>query len=337
MNDTVYHNSSIEGRSFLVTGGAGFIGSHLVGYLLKHNAKTVRIVDNLSTGSEENLNEFRHHPALELIVGNITDAALCMQIVKGIDYVSHQAALGSVPRSIENPLATHMSNATGFLNMMEACRNEGVIKFVYASSSSVYGDSPDLPKRENLTGSPLSPYAVSKMVDELYAGVYHRIYAFPTIGLRYFNVFGPRQNPMGPYAAAIPLFINSILAGEVSYINGDGNQTRDFTYVDNAVQANIKAMFCHQKEALGNVFNIACGSRCSINELYELLVKVSGKTGNVVHREPRIGDVADSLADISKATHFLGYLPEVKLEEGLKITYQHFIQKFEQQASNSVK
>jgi UDP-N-acetylglucosamine/UDP-N-acetylgalactosamine 4-epimerase len=234
---------SLKDSVFLVTGGAGFIGSHIVEYLLSHGAGKVKVLDNLSEGRISNLDHLKHHAALEFIEGDCCNTQLVKSLMEGVQYVSHQAALGSVPRSIKTPLATNEANVTGFLNVLNAAREAGVKQMVYASSSSVYGDHPQLPKVEQQTGNLLSPYAVSKMVNELYASVFHRTYGMQVCGLRYFNIFGPRQRPDGPYAAVIPLFISAIRSGQPVYINGDGLQTRDFTYVENAVQANIRALF----------------------------------------------------------------------------------------------
>ncbi|MCK6650180.1 MAG: GDP-mannose 4,6-dehydratase, partial [Bacteroidia bacterium] len=242
----------------------------------------------------------------------------------GVDHVFHDAALGSVPRSIKNPIATHNVNATGFINVLIAARDAKVKRVVYASSSSVYGDSKVLPKVEEQIGKQLSPYAVSKMTNELYGEIFAKTYQMEIVGLRYFNIFGPRQNPQGEYAAAIPLFINALLKGESPMINGDGEQTRDFTFVENAVQANIKAMFTELKNVRGDVFNIAVGERVSLNQLVGILRKLIGTDVKQTYRADRPGDVRDSLADISKAKTVLGYEPNVKIEEGLSNTLEWF-------------
>jgi UDP-N-acetylglucosamine/UDP-N-acetylgalactosamine 4-epimerase len=323
-----FHNTAINNNSFLITGGAGFIGSHIVEYLLNHRAKKVRVIDNLATGFKYNIDPFVKYPAYEFVEGDITDIEICNRVCKGIDYVNHQAALGSVPRSIENPLATHNSNANGFLNMIIAARDAGVKKFIFASSSSVYGDASQLPKKEENTGNPLSPYAVTKVIDEMYGRVFYHTYDFKTIGLRYFNIFGPRQNPSGPYAAVIPLMFQAMMDNKSPVIHGDGDQTRDFTFVENAVQANIKAMFCEDEKALGEIFNVAVGERVSVNDLFKLIAEITGFKDKPVHREPRSGDVLHSLADISKAKNILDYYPQIKIKEGLERTFGWFKESF---------
>ena len=324
MYENAFHKTDITEKAFLVTGGAGFIGSNIAEYLLKHKAGRVVVLDNLSTGFEENIRPFVKQPGFKFIKGDITRQADCIKACKGIDYVFHQAALGSVPRSIENPLATHSANETGFIHMLIAARDAQVKRVVFASSSSVYGDSPELPKQEDRIGKQLSPYAVSKRVDELYAEIFAKTYSMETIGLRYFNIFGPRQNPKGEYAAAIPLFINSLLRDQSPTINGDGNQTRDFTFVENAVQANMLAMFAGNISATGSIYNIALGERVSLNELIDILKKLTGSNAKSFHRADRIGDVRDSLADISKARKELGYNPTIQIAEGLRITLDWF-------------
>ena len=324
MYDNKFHTVDLSGMSFLVTGGAGFIGSHIVEYLLKYRAGKVVVLDNLSTGFEENIRPFLSDPAFTFIKGDITNLDDCMRACLNIDYIFHQAALGSVPRSIENPVATHNVNASGFLSMLVAAKCAGVKRFVYASSSSVYGDNQDSLKREEKIGKPLSPYAVSKLVNEFYGDIFVRTYDMEITGLRYFNIFGPRQNPQGAYAAAIPLFIDGLLNNKPVYINGDGMQSRDFTFVENAVQGNIRAMFSSNPNATGNVFNIACGDSISVNDLYRSLKEITGSTLEPVHREERRGDVRNSRADISKAMDILSYRPEVGVKEGLKGTVEWF-------------
>jgi UDP-N-acetylglucosamine/UDP-N-acetylgalactosamine 4-epimerase len=319
-----FHHTDISGFSFLITGGAGFIGSHITAYLLHHGAKRVRILDNLATGFEVNIKPHLSHPSFEFIRGDIRDPKVCATACEDMDYVTHQAALGSVPRSIKDPLSTHAVNATGFLNVLVAARDAKVKRFVYASSSSVYGDHPKLPKTETETGKPLSPYAVSKKTNELYASVFAETYKMEIIGLRYFNVFGPNQSPEGPYAAVIPLFMHNALAGIAPQIDGDGNQTRDFTYVENAVQANIRAFFSTHPEATGKVYNVAVGERVSVLSLYDKIAELTGTAVRPVHRDSRPGDIRDSLADIGMAKSFLGYDPEIKVMEGLKRTIAWF-------------
>lgn len=314
----------ISNYSFLVTGGAGFIGSNLVAYLLKHQAKKVRVLDNFSNGYRENLTEFMSHPAFELIEGDIRDLATCQQAMLDMDYVSHQAALGSVPRSINDPATTNAVNITGFLNMMIALKdNQNVKRMVYAASSSTYGDSKTLPKVEDNIGKPLSPYAVTKYVNELYADVFGKTYGTDVIGLRYFNVFGPKQSPNGAYAAVIPLFMQALKDGKSPKINGDGKQTRDFTFVDNAVQANVKGFFAPEA-AKNQVFNVACGENISVNDLWQTLKNAANSNVEAIYGPDRQGDVRDSLADISKAEHLLSYKPEFSVREGLKITWDFF-------------
>lgn len=320
----VFHNKDISGLSFLVTGGAGFVGSHIVEYLLSNGAGKVRVLDNLSTGSINNVTLFKEYSQYEFIQGDIRDVATCDAACAGIDYVTHQAALGSVPRSVKDPVTSNDVNVGGFVNMITAAKNAGVKSFVYASSSSVYGDEPNLPKKEERTGNLLSPYAVTKMTNELYANVFHRLYNMNVVGLRYFNIFGPRQDPNGPYAAVIPLFVSGIMAKTPVYINGDGIQTRDFTYVANAVQANIRGMLCENPEAFGKAYNIAVGFNFSVNFLYESIRDMLGATHEATYREPRAGDIHDSLANISRAQTLLGYYPTTEFLDGLKITVDFF-------------
>jgi UDP-N-acetylglucosamine/UDP-N-acetyl-alpha-D-glucosaminouronate 4-epimerase len=320
-----YHTEDLSKLSFLITGGGGFIGSNLVEYLLKNNAKKVRVIDNFSNGFRENLEEFHSNPSFELIEGDIRDLQTCIDAMKDIDYVSHQAALGSVPRSINDPATTNEVNIIGFLNMMIALKESNTVKrMVYAASSSTYGDSKTLPKVEENIGKPLSPYAVTKYVNELYADVFGTTYNTDVIGLRYFNIFGPKQSPKGAYAAVIPLFMEAIYTDRAATINGDGEQTRDFTFVENAVQANIKGFFA-KKEAANEVFNIACGERISVNYLWQNINSIAHKNVNANYGPSRQGDVRDSLANISKAEKLLGYKPEFSVKEGLKITWENFI------------
>ena len=324
MYDNKYHTEDLSQLSFLITGGGGFIGSNIVAYLLKYNAKKVRVLDDFSNGHRENLLEFHNNPAFELIEGDIRDLQVCKDAMKGIDYVSHQAALGSVPRSINDPATTNAVNISGFLNMMVALKESSTVKrMVYAASSSTYGDSKTLPKIEDQIGKPLSPYAVTKYVNELYADVFGKTYDTDVVGLRYFNVFGPKQSPDGAYAAVIPLFMQALKDDSSPKINGDGEQTRDFTFVDNAVQANVRGFFASEK-AKNEVFNIACGERISINYLWNALKDAAGSEVEAVYGPPRQGDVRDSLADISKAKNLLGYEPQYTVREGLKLTWDYF-------------
>lgn len=324
MYDTPFHTADISGSTFLVTGGAGFIGSNIVEYLFRYGAGKVVVLDNLSTGFEENIRPFLALPNFRFIKGDICNPADCSRACAGADYVFHQAALGSVPRSIINPVATHNVNSTGFVHMLVAARDAKVKRFVYASSSSVYGDSKVLPKVESQIGKQLSPYAVSKMTNELYGGIFAKTYGMEIIGLRYFNIFGPRQNPEGEYAAAIPLFINALLHNRPPSVNGDGEQTRDFTFVSNAVQGNIKAMFTPGISTQGDIFNIAVGERISLNRLIAILKELTGSAVQPEYRAERAGDIRESLADISKAKDTIGYTPAVKIEEGLKHTLEWF-------------
>jgi len=318
-----YHHEDLESSQFLVTGGAGFIGSHIVDYLLSYGAGKVRVLDNFSTGSKSNLKDFMDHPAFELIEGDIRDLNTCQQAVEGIDYVTHQAALGSVPRSIDDPITSNDVNVSGFLNMLVASQKSSVKKMVYAASSSTYGDSADLPKVENKIGNPLSPYAITKFVNELYAGVFSKQYGFHTVGLRYFNVFGPRQNPQGPYAAVIPLFITAALKNEAPFINGDGESSRDFTFVGNAVQANIKALLSKGIEQ-HEVVNIAFGERTTLNQLWNNIIAMVGTEIQPHYRDFRQGDVKHSLASVNKAKSLIGYEPKISVEDGLKMSVEWY-------------
>ncbi|HEY1039567.1 MAG TPA: NAD-dependent epimerase/dehydratase family protein [Bacteroidia bacterium] len=324
MYNIAFHTADISKLSFLITGGAGFIGSNIVEYLLKHNAGKVVVLDNLSTGSIENVKLFEKNPNYQFIEGDICNLEDCRKACEGIDYVSHQGALGSVPRSIENPLATHNVNASGFINVLLAARDAKVKRIVYASSSSVYGDLNESPKVEERIGKPLSPYAVSKLVNEQYAAIFSSTYNMEIIGLRYFNIFGPRQNPNGAYAAAIPLFIKLLMNNNNVFINGNGEQSRDFTFVENAVQANIKALFSASVTNNTRIFNIACGDSISVNDMFQNIKKELNSTGNAIHREERFGDVRNSKANIAAAQKYLGYSPTRSFEEGLKLTIDYF-------------
>jgi UDP-N-acetylglucosamine 4-epimerase len=306
----------------LVTGGAGFIGSNLVENLLKHpQIDGVRVLDNLATGSINNIEEFYSHPNFEFIEGDIRDYETCLQACEGIDLISHQAALGSVPRSIKDPVTTNEVNIGGTLNIFTAAKEKNIKRVVYASSSSVYGDHPGLPKIETNIGKPLSPYAITKYVNELYAEVFARLYDMELIGLRYFNVFGPKQNPAGPYAAVIPLFAEAFLNNKSPVINGSGDHSRDFTFIDNVVQANILCLFTKNKQAVNQAYNIGCGHQTSLLQLAQFIKKIAGSDVDPVHAAERAGDVKHSLADISKAKNLLGYNPEVSVEDGLSKTF----------------
>ncbi|MBF0242950.1 MAG: Vi polysaccharide biosynthesis UDP-N-acetylglucosaminuronic acid C-4 epimerase TviC [Desulfamplus sp.] len=314
--------------SWLVTGAAGFIGSNLVEALLNLNQKVTGL-DNFSTGFKHNLDEIKlavttkQWSNFTFIEGDIRDTKTCLAACSNQDYLLHQAALGSVPRSIADPLNTHENNITGHLNMLVAARDCGIKRFVYAASSSTYGDQPDLPKIEDKIGRPLSPYAVTKYVNELYADVFAKVYGVESIGLRYFNVFGRRQDPNGAYAAVIPLWFSSLINGKPLYINGDGETSRDFCYIDNAVQANILAALTQNREAINQVYNVAFGEQTTLNELFFMIRElVAQKYPEVMKIEPtyrdfRKGDVRHSLADISKASNFLGYKPIFSLNKGL--------------------
>ena len=323
MNKT-FHDKDLNDKSFLVTGGAGFIGSHIAEYLLKNGAKKVRVLDNMANGFQSNLDILKSYPAFEFVEGDIRNLQTCQQACNGIDYITHQAALGSVPRSIKEPQTTNDVNVGGFVNMLKASVDNNIKRFVYASSSSVFGDEPALPKKEDRIGNCLSPYAVSKRVNEMYAQVFADIYKIPVIGLRYFNIFGPRQDPEGPYAAVIPLFIKGIINKTPVYINGDGEQTRDFTFVENAVQANIKAILAENKEASNKIYNVAVGENFSVNAVYDVIKKYLNKEHTPTYREPRASDVKNSLADISLAKNLLNYQPTTKFEAGLVITIEYF-------------
>jgi len=327
--DKLRSELQVSPAKWLVTGVAGFIGSNLLEELLKLD-QTVVGLDNFSTGKPANLDEVSALVSQEqwarfrFLEGDIAELAACKRACAGIDFVLHQAALGSVPRSIKDPLRSHQSNVTGFLNMLVAARDAGVKRFVYASSSSVYGDHPGLPKAEGTTGKPLSPYAATKAMNELYADVFARTYGVATVGLRYFNVFGPRQDPEGPYAAVIPLWVAALLKGAPIFINGDGETSRDFCFVANVVQANLLAALSARPDAANQVYNVAMGERTTLNELFECLRGAVNGHGAGAHdqkpiyREFRSGDVRHSLADISKARRLLKYNPEYSIRQGLE-------------------
>ena len=313
-----------EKSTFLVTGGAGFIGSNLCEAILKMGYK-VRCLDDLSTGKQANVDIFLDNPNYTFIKGDIKDLDTCMSACEGVDYVLNQAAWGSVPRSIEMPLFYEKNNIMGTLNMMEAARQHGVKKFVYASSSSVYGDHPVLPKKEGQEGNLLSPYALTKRVDEEFAKLYTRLYGLDTYGLRYFNVFGRRQDPDGAYAAVIPKFIKMLMNGETPTINGDGMQSRDFTYIENVIEANLKACLAPH-EAAGNAFNIAYGGRDYLIDIYHSLTRALGKDIEPNFGPDRAGDIKHSNADISKAREMLGYDPDYDFDSGLKLAIDWYVE-----------
>lgn len=313
-----------ENSTFLVTGGAGFIGSNLCEAILKMGYK-VRCLDDLSTGKQANVDIFLDNPNYTFIKGDIKDLDTCMAACEGVDYVLNQAAWGSVPRSIEMPLFYEKNNIMGTLNMMEAARQQGVKKFVYASSSSVYGDHPVLPKKEGQEGNLLSPYALTKRVDEEFAKLYTRLYGLDTYGLRYFNVFGRRQDPDGAYAAVIPKFIKMLMNGETPTINGDGMQSRDFTYIENVIEANLKACLASH-EVAGNAFNIAYGGREYLIDIYHSLTRALGKDIEPNFGPDRAGDIKHSNADISKAREMLGYDPDYDFDSGLKLAIDWYVE-----------
>jgi UDP-N-acetylglucosamine 4-epimerase len=325
-----------EPHTWLITGVAGFIGSNLLETLLKLNHRVVGL-DNFATGHQRNLDEVQtlvtptQWANFRFINGDIRNLADCQKAVTGVDYVLHQAALGSVPRSVADPITTNATNISGFLNMLVAARDAKVKRFVYAASSSTYGDHPALPKVEDTIGKPLSPYAVTKYVNELYADVFGKTYGIQSIGLRYFNVFGPRQDPNGAYAAVIPKWISSMIQNEPIYINGDGETSRDFCFIANAVQANLLAATSHTNEAVNQIYNVAVGERTTLNELFiqlkEKLLLHSTRMQNTspIFRDFRAADVRHSLADISKATKILGYIPTHQISQGLAVTVPYFI------------
>lgn len=319
----------LSNSKILVTGGAGFIGSNLCEELIRLGNKVV-CLDNFSTGKMENIEQLRPHPNFKLITGDIRNLDECKLAVEDVDYVLHEAALGSVPRSINDPITTNDVNINGFLNMLIAARNAKVKRFVYAASSSTYGDSEALPKIEEIIGRPLSPYAITKYVNELYADVFSRTYGMECIGLRYFNVFGRKQDPKGAYAAVIPLFVRQLMNHESVIINGDGNYSRDFTYIDNVIQMNLLALTTTNPESVNTIYNTAFGDRTTLNELVEYLKEFLSafdpliKNVEVLHGANRVGDIPHSLASIEKAKINLGYNPKYNLRDGLKEAIQWY-------------
>ena len=310
-------------KRILITGGAGFIGSNLSEYLLEKGCDVV-CLDNLATGSRENVNHLSTNPNFTFMEGDIRDISVCHTAVKGVDYVLHQAALGSVPRSIKDPITSNEVNVSGFLNMLIASRDAGVKRFVYAASSSTYGDSESLPKVEETIGRPLSPYAITKYVNELYADVFSKTYGIETIGLRYFNVFGRKQDPNGAYAAVIPKFVSQFMRGESPVINGNGEFSRDFTYIDNVIQANVLSMITENEEAINTVYNVAFGERNTLNDLIDCLKESLTiydpkiKDIQIKYGPNRAGDIPHSLASIDKAKNLLNYNPQYSLKQGLQ-------------------
>ena len=320
-------------NSVLITGGAGFIGSNLCDFFIEKNYKVV-CLDNFSTGSYHNISHLVSNPNFTLIEGDIRNLSTCEAAVKNIDYVLHHAALGSVPRSINDPILTNEVNISGFLNVLVASRDAKVKRFIYAASSSTYGDSASLPKMEEVIGKPLSPYAITKYVNELYADIFSKTYGMQTIGLRYFNVFGRRQNPEGAYAAVIPKFINAFLRHESPIINGDGNYSRDFTYIDNVLQMNELAILTENPKAVNTVYNTAFGERTTLNELTEIikqsLINIDKDINNIaiLYQDNRAGDIPHSLADIQKAKNLLNYNPQYSLKQGIEESIVWYFQNF---------
>jgi UDP-N-acetylglucosamine 4-epimerase len=311
--------------NILLTGGAGFVGTNIAKALLADDrVAKLKIIDNLSNGYIQNIESHHNHPKLEFINGDISNFETCTAAMQGIDLVSHQAALGSVPRSIANPIATNNANINGTLNIFTAAKNANVKRVVFAASSSTYGDSETLPKIEGIIGKPLSPYAVTKYVMELYADVFAKTYGLEFIGLRYFNIFGPHQSPNGAYAAVIPLFMDAIINHNPPTINGDGSNSRDFTFVQNAVQANIKALFTDNNEAINQIYNIAFGESTTLLQLFNYMKEIAGSDLQPIHAANRLGDIPHSLANIDKAKSLLGYDPGISVKDGLKIAFDWY-------------
>ena len=313
----------LTGKKILVTGGAGFIGSNLCEALLKKGNKVV-CLDNFATGTIENVEQLLKDTNFTLIEGDITKLEGCLRATKDVDYVLHQAALGSVPRSIKDPITSNDVNVNGFLNMLVAARDNGVKRFVYAASSSTYGDSESMPKVEDVIGKPLSPYAITKYVNELYADIFSKTYGLETIGLRYFNVFGRKQDPNGPYAAVIPKFVSQLMKGESPVINGDGNYSRDFTYIDNVIQANLLSLVTTNEKAINTVYNVAYGDRNTLNDLMTYLKEYLSEFDSevegveIIYGPNRAGDIPHSHASVQKAKELLNYNPQFSLQKGLK-------------------
>ena len=316
-------------KNVLVTGGAGFIGSNIVEALLNDDrVDKVRVLDNYATGFRSNLEEFMDNPQFELVEGDIRDYPACLKATEDIHLISHQAALGSVPRSIKDPLTTNDVNITGTLNIFNAAVENKIERVIFAASSSTYGDSTNMPKVEHIIGKPLSPYAITKYVNELYAEIFAKSYDFNFIGLRYFNVFGPKQDPRGAYAAVIPLFYKAAIQNQAPTINGDGSFSRDFTYIDNTVQANILGLFSENKEALNQIYNVACGYRTDLNELWNKISLYSSTTVDAIYGPSREGDIPHSLANISKIQKHLDYTVKVSVDQGLKNSFEYYNQLF---------
>lgn len=320
----------LKDKKIVITGGAGFIGSNLCEFFLSNDNKVI-CLDNLSTGKRSNIQHLENNSNFQFVLGDIRDEVVCHQVCENADIVFHEAALGSVPRSIKDPITTNSVNISGQLNMLIAARDCGVKRFIFACSSSTYGDSKELPKKEEIIGNPLSPYAITKYVNELYANVFHNIYGLDYIGLRYFNVFGYKQDTESTYAAVIPIFVKKLLNGEAPIINGDGNYSRDFTFIENVVHANYLAAITDNTAALNNIYNVACGESTSLNQLAdylkEILSQYDSKIADIefIHGENRLGDIPHSLASIEKAERLLGYHPLYKIKEGLIKACQWYV------------